>query len=124
MIFEVSDQTSVSNRPPFVQTLDASHNSLTSVPKNFLDFLAPAIRALDLSFNRISEVESASFSLLGVLQTLSLNNNNIMDMEKSSLRHMASLQIIDLSWNRIEVLQFAQMAGLTNLRFVSIAHNR
>ena len=112
------------NRPPFVSTLDASHNSLTNVPKNFLDFLAPALRSLDLSFNRIMEVEAASFSLLGVLQTLSLANNNIRDMEKSSLRHLASLQIIDLSWNRIEVLQFGQVAGLANLRVVSIAHNR
>ena len=69
-LFRLTPPSNFAIRPPFVSGLDVSHNSLTSVPKNFLDFLAPALRTLDLSFNRISQVEAASFSLLGVLQTL------------------------------------------------------
>ena len=122
-IRRLTPPSNFANRPPFVQTLDASHNSLTSIPKNFLDFLAPALRTLNLAFNRVTEIEAPSFSLLGVLQILNLAHNNIVDMEKSSLRHLTSLQILDLSWNRIEVLQFGQLAGLSGLRSVALSHN-
>ena len=87
-IRRLTPPSNFANRPPFVQTLDVSHNSLTSVPSKFLDFLAPALRTLNLASNRITEIEAQSFSLLGVLQSLNLANNNIMDMEKTSLKHM------------------------------------
>ena len=113
------------NRPPFVRVLDASHNVLPSVPKNFLDFLAPALRSLDLSHNAITgNVKHNAFSLLSVLQILSLSHNNIENLAKPTLLHLSSLQILDLSHNRIEMLQFGQFVGLNGLRIVSLAHNR
>ena len=113
------------NRPPFIRILDASHNALSAVPKNFLDFLAPALRSLDLSYNAITgRVPADAFSLLSVVQILSLSRNNIEDLSKPSLLSLSSLQLLDLSYNRIEVLQFGQFVGLSGLRIVSLAHNK
>ena len=113
------------NRPPFVRILDASHNALSVVPKNFLDFLAPALRSLDLSYNKITgSVPEDAFSLLSVVQILSLSHNNIEDMSKPSLLSLSSLQLLDLSYNRIEVLQFGQFVGLSGLRVVNLSHNK
>ena len=113
------------NRPPFIRILDASHNVLSSVPKNFLDFLAPALRSLDLSYNAITgHVSDRAFSLLSVVQILSLAHNNIEDLSKPSLLSLSRLQLLDLSHNRIEVLQFGQFVGLSGLRIVNLSHNK
>ena len=115
----------LSSRPPFIRVLDASHNSLTAVPKNFLDFLAPALRSLDLSHNDISgEVKEEDFSLLSVVQILSLSHNSIKNLSKPSLLPLRSLQLLDLSHNMIEVLQFGQFVGLSGLRIVNLSHNK
>ena len=113
------------NRPPFIRILDASHNVLPAVPKNFLDFLAPALRSLDLSYNAITgRVKDQDFGLLSVVQILSLSHNSIDDLSKPSLLHLSSLQLLDLSYNRIEVLQFGQFVGLSGLRVVNLSHNK
>ena len=98
---------------------------MRSIPKNFLDFLAPALRSLDLSFNGIGgAVQAQAFSLLSVLQMLSLSHNRIESLSKPSMLHLSSLQLLDLSHNRIEVLEFGQFVGLNRLRIVSLANNR
>jgi len=105
--------------PPFIHILDAQANRLTRIPKGFLEQVAPALRRLDLSRNRITDVSNSDLRTLLNLQELRLSDNNIIDLQKGSMRHLTGLQILDLSKNRIEVLQFGQFAGLTGLRIVN-----
>ena len=64
--------------PPFIRILDASHNELTSLPKNFLETLSPALLSLDLSYNRITEIDNAAFKRLSRLQELKLSHNQVL----------------------------------------------
>ncbi len=110
--------------PPFIHVMDASFNRLARIPKSFLEQVAPALRRLDLSHNRITDVANTDLKALLNLQELRLADNTIIDLQKQALRPLTGLQILDLSQNRIEVLQFGQFAGLTGLRIVNLAHNR
>lgn len=110
--------------PPFIHVLDASYNRLSRIPKSFLEQIAPALRSLDLSHNRITDVSVTDLKTLMNLQSLKLADNNIIDLQKGALKHLTGLQILDLSKNRIEVLQFGQFAGLSGLRIVNLAQNR
>lgn len=110
--------------PPFIHVMDASFNRLARIPKSFLEKVAPALRRLDLSHNRITDVANNDLRTLINLQELNLADNNIIDLQKGALRPLTGLQILDLSTNRIEVLQFGQFAGLTGLRVVNLAQNR
>ena len=110
--------------PPFIHVIDASHNRLSVMPRAFLEQVAPALRSLDLGYNRISEVDKLAFRSLINLQVLRMTANNIIDMQKGALKHLTGLQILDFSRNRIEVLQFSQFAGLSGLRIVNLSHNR
>lgn len=110
--------------PPFIHVMDASFNRLPRIPKIFLDQVAPALRRLDLSHNRITDVANGDLKKLVNLQELKVADNNIIDFQKMALKSLTGLQILDLSQNRIEVLQFGQFAGLTGLRIVNLAQNR
>ena len=110
--------------PPFIHIMDASFNQLAAIPKSFLEQVAPALRRLDLSHNRITDVANSDLRKLINLQELRLADNNIIDLQKGAVKHLTGLQILDLSKNRIEVLQFGQFAGLTGLRIVNLAQNR
>ena len=83
------------------------------VPKSFLEYLAPSLRSLELSYNYFTTVEDGAFRQLSFLQVLSLSHNNILDMEKMAFHSLVRLQILDLSSNKIEVLQFGQFSGLS-----------
>ena len=110
--------------PPFIHVIDASHNRLRKMPRLFLEQVAPALRNLDLSYNRIEGVDNDALKALVSLQVLRLSANNIIDLHSAALRHLTGLQILDLSRNRIEVLQFKLFAGLSGLRIVDLSHNR
>jgi Leucine-rich repeat (LRR) protein len=110
--------------PPFIHVIDASHNVLTRIPMGFLEQAAPALRTLDLSYNRITGIDGYDLKSLVSLQELKLAANHVIDLHKAALRHLTGLQILDLSQNRIEVLQFGQFSGLTGLRRVNLAQNR
>lgn len=66
-----------SSPPPFVRVLDASHNDLLKVPKAFLDAVSPAMLSLDLSYNKITEIESQAFEKLSRLQELQMSHNQV-----------------------------------------------
>ena len=68
--------------PPFVRILDASHNDLAQVPKNFLESLSPALLSLDLSHNRLAEVDNSAFKRLSRLQELKLSHNQVKNSQK------------------------------------------
>ncbi|XP_059082371.1 chaoptin-like isoform X2 [Tigriopus californicus] len=112
------------DRVPFIETLDSSHNRLESVPRAFLEFLAPSLRTLDLSYNQLPEIERVDFKQLALLQVLKVSHNQILDLAKTAFHSLTGLQILDLSSNRIEVLQFSQFMGLSGLRRIDLSNNR
>ena len=79
--FPVDDQRR--SLPPFVRILDGSHNEIVQLPKNFLENLSPALLSLDLSYNRISEIDNSAFKRLARLQELKLSHNQVISPSQS-----------------------------------------
>ena len=78
-------------RTPLIGYLDAGSNRLRRIPVQFLERLAPALRTLDLSRNRIVSVER--LGQLEMLQKLIISRNHLMDLDKTAFHSLTSLQV-------------------------------
>ena len=78
-------------RTPLIGYLDAGSNRLRRIPVQFLERLAPALRTLDLSRNRIVSVDH--LGQLEMLQKLIISRNHVMDLGKTAFHSLTSLQV-------------------------------
>ena len=78
-------------RTPLIGYLDAGSNRLRRIPVPFLELLAPALRTLDLSRNRIVTVDR--LGQLEMLQKLIISRNHVMDLGKTAFHSLTSLQV-------------------------------
>jgi Leucine-rich repeat (LRR) protein len=64
----VSGHASYRGGPPFVAELDLSFNELRHVPTASLETISPSLRVLDLGHNALAEIGKAAFRQLAILQ--------------------------------------------------------
>ncbi|XP_040268345.1 toll-like receptor 2 [Bufo bufo] len=81
-----------------VEYLDLSFNKITELNRGSFSRY-PSLNTLNLSFNNISHIDNGSFEANLLLRNLSLFNNSLEEIPASSLEHLKSLQILDLSNN-------------------------
>ena len=78
-------------RTPLIGYLDASGNQLERIPAGFLEHLAPSLRTLDLSRNRIVSIDH--LGQLEMLQKLIVAKNQVGDLGKTAFHSLTSLQV-------------------------------
>ncbi|XP_044128091.1 toll-like receptor 2 [Bufo gargarizans] len=103
-----------------VEYLDLSYNKITELNRGSFSRY-PYLNTLNLSFNNISHIDNGSFEANLLLKNLSLFNNSLVEIPASSLEHLKSLQILDLSNNfyRFSTLG-KEFYKLVNLQVLSI----
>lgn len=102
-----------------VRTLRLAGNKLTSVHGGDLDSY-PLLRTLDISENRLLDIEDDALGRLEVLEELTLGGNDLVKVPGSL---PSSLTILDLRRNRITLLRSNDMQGLNKLRILRLNNN-
>ncbi|XP_058799434.1 toll-like receptor 6 [Phymastichus coffea] len=105
-------------------SLDLSKNVLTSSWMNSATF-AGLIRLvlLDLSFNRIDNLDPAMFKDLYTLQILNLKYNEIETIPADTFAPMSNLHTLEISHNRLRYLDGQSLNGLFALSLLSMNYN-
>lgn len=85
-----------------MEWLDLSHNEFVAMPSSALSEIAPVLRELDLSDNRIEHVDGTMFAAVPGLVSLSLNNNRLTILPDNVFSGLSSsLHHLDLSSNNL-----------------------
>lgn len=101
-----------------LRRLNLAHNSISSAV-NLTDLVN--LDYLDLSYNLMETLETASLQNLGRLTTLKLNHNNIIVIDYGVFRGMNNLKYLNLSFNRLQ--QFNLQNLMNSLITVNIYGN-
>jgi hypothetical protein len=107
--------TSVPNNFPKLNSLNFSHNMLNGVrnvdfqDKNLLD-----IEHIDLSNNKISNIETQSFEHLTKLQYLNMSSNTITNVSSEAFKKLGNLKTLDLRGNNINCTLLKNALPLVN----------
>ena len=95
---------------------DRNRQGLREVPTNI-----PAdAEEVDLANNRISRVETNSFSHLSQCVKLSLSNNEITQIEPEAFNGLTSLTYLNISHNDLTHLSGSMFSGLVSFLFFHI----
>eukprot|EP00122_Pirum_gemmata_P019785 Pgem_evm1s18513 len=133
---------------PSLETLSLSNNSIGEIPKkafiplkntakeiflyqNLLNEIPEGIsylkslRKLDISNNKITNIDTNSFQYCENLEMLSINNNEINIFNNSCFAHTPKLSTIVLSYNKIYKITNESLKPIVNvLRHLDLGHNR
>ncbi|XP_029384900.1 toll-like receptor 13 isoform X2 [Echeneis naucrates] len=105
--------------------LSLSHNRLSSVPAATRNL--SALAELDLSSNRISQLECDDFANQTKLRQLNLYLNSITVLKECVFKDLVQLQVLKLQSNRLSKLNgaFKELSSfhLTNLRQLQLNNN-
>lgn len=107
---------------PEVRHIDLSNNRISNV--NFTLFFYNNLISLDLSNNKIKSLGSTNFESQHNLKELNLNNNDIEKIAKDSLKGLRALTILDLSYNHLEELNWETFRELHSLQVLKLSRNR
>ncbi|XP_014341487.2 leucine-rich repeat and immunoglobulin-like domain-containing nogo receptor-interacting protein 1 [Latimeria chalumnae] len=105
-----------SNREGF---LLCDHKRLTTVPTG----VPPETKNLDLSNNRIKNLNPDEFSSLWHLEELDLSENIISNIEPGAFNNLLNLQTLKLRRNKLRIIPAGVFAGLLNLTILDISEN-
>ncbi|CAG9835601.1 unnamed protein product [Diabrotica balteata] len=92
---------------------------LTKVPKT-----SAQTTFLDLRFNKIEEIPSATFSENNKLVTLLLNSNRLTSLQEGVFDGLDNLQHLYLYYNKIRFIHPNAFKGLTKLERLYLHHNQ
>lgn len=82
------------------------------------------LKALNLAYNAINEIPSATFAPLKNLQHLHLSGNNITALHEDSFPDLANLETLDIDRNPIVTIRDGAFRGLGNLRVLTMSNCR
>lgn len=120
---EIDELKPAINRKIYLKSVDASRNRLKEVPVNFLKSFVRSLQRLDLSYNRMSKLDSRAFGDLDNLQMLILQHNTIQIIRQGTFKGVPSVQLLDLSHNHIEALPYECFTDIRSLRHLDLTHN-
>nr|XP_023016331.1 protein artichoke-like [Leptinotarsa decemlineata] len=111
----------VTDLPRNIEHLHLHHNKISKI--SIQDLVLPALRLLDLSFNRIHSIPRGSLKGLVHLKRLYMSSNLLQTLEDSSFDGLNQLETLDLSRNRLVQIHPASMKALATLRHLNMADN-
>lgn len=130
-----------------ITSIDFSNNSLTTLPKQMLSECEPCLNDLNISFNKITELNNLIFIKLTSLATidlssnrierlvddvfkplvnlitLRLNNNRISIIDDDLFRHNSNLLTLTLNNNMLATIENGSFHGLKELRAIELGNN-
>ena len=74
-----------------------------------------SLNTIDLSFNKLTSLETNSFSNLTSLRTIYLRNNQISKISPNAFSGFSYLYMLDLSFNSLSTIDATSFTGLTGL---------
>uniref|UniRef100_A0A4W3IDU0 Toll like receptor 6 n=1 Tax=Callorhinchus milii TaxID=7868 RepID=A0A4W3IDU0_CALMI len=99
--------------------INNSFRSLTTVPER----LASHVKLLDLSQNKITEIQITDFASLPLLKSLNLSSNLIKDLMEDVFSINKELECLDLSRNELSNTSGYFLQGLGSLKYLDISSN-
>lgn len=90
---------------PYIRYLDLSHNKIQQLDTRIKTNGFVSLKVLNLSFNYISHVPEEAFHGLTFLTSLDLSHNNITSIHNESLSGVLWLETLNLSCNKIAVFE-------------------
>lgn len=121
MRWNLTELISISCTIPTLTSLQLRDNKLIFIHSNLFK-LCGNVTEIDLSKNRIRDVEDGSFLSLKGLKILSLSRN-ILPSVPAAIRNLPTLQELDLSSNNISKLGCHDFTNLTRLKQLGLYLN-
>ncbi|XP_060861007.1 peroxidasin homolog [Metopolophium dirhodum] len=107
---------------PATTELNLSYNKIRDIEPKSLTHLTE-LKTLMLSYNNISDVKNGAFANLSKLRRLLLYKNNIENIETRVFNDLTSLESLFLHHNKIHKLDFEMFKGLTKLNILFLHTN-
>ncbi|XP_053469814.1 beta-sarcoglycan isoform X1 [Ictalurus furcatus] len=108
---------------PDLQSLSADRNQLKRLPRGLGNI--QALKVLQLSHNRISEIGPADLAGCTHLSELHLQHNLINTIHPEAFKDLQKLKVLDLSYNLLATIPVPAYLSLRNLKvLVDISGNR
>ncbi|XP_035274857.1 slit homolog 2 protein isoform X2 [Anguilla anguilla] len=102
-------------------TVDCSNQKLTRIPDHIPQYTAE----LRLNNNEFTVLEATGiFKKLPQLRKINLSNNKITDIEEGSFEGAAGVNELILTGNRLENVHYRMLKGLSGLRTLMLRSNR
>ncbi|XP_055336919.1 protein artichoke-like isoform X1 [Paramacrobiotus metropolitanus] len=108
---------------PALRVLDLSYNRIASVPRDLLRGLV-SLQELNLAGNLLRSVEAGAFAGLSALTQLNLGANLLQHMPALGFGYQHGLQVLNVSANNISTVSATDLQNLTNLYTLDLAFNR
>lgn len=103
-----------------LQTLNASHNALQSIPEDFFS-RAPELRVIDFSYNKLIQLEWRSFEHAQNLREIYLAHNLLRTIQPEITVGLINLELIDLSANQLYTIP--DLSGNKHLTAMHLQEN-
>uniref|UniRef100_T1GGK5 Uncharacterized protein n=1 Tax=Megaselia scalaris TaxID=36166 RepID=T1GGK5_MEGSC len=106
----------------YLMALDLGYNKLTEIPRNI--FLgADNLRTLSLEFNQIKSIHNQSFLALKELQSLSLEGNELEYVTNTMFAPLRKLEVLNLARNKLTVVPVGIFNRNTHLQHIKVGFN-
>ncbi|XP_061438080.1 leucine-rich repeat-containing protein 17 [Rhineura floridana] len=102
-----------------VQTLDCRKKELNKVPVN----IPPDVVKLDLSNNKIKQLQSKEFEDINELKVLNLSSNGIVHIDPAAFVGLNNLEELDLSNNSLQNFEYGVLEDLYFLKILWLRGN-
>jgi len=106
-----------------LRVLNASHNSITEIPKNCFPKLYE-LHTIDVSYNNISIIFNGVFQTLFSLRSINLAHNSMQEIKSSTFGTLPTLLEMDLSHNKLVNIVRGSLAKLTSMRQLYLNNNQ
>ncbi|KAM4615565.1 amphoterin-induced protein 2-like [Polymixia lowei] len=110
--------------PGYATRLDLSHNVLSTLRVDWLAETSDRLAALILSRNIISQIEPDSLALAPHLRHLDLSSNRLAVLNASAFRGLEELEVLLLFGNQITQINSGAFDGLRSLQRLYLSGNR
>lgn len=92
--------------------------------KLFSEFTAPRdIFSMDLSINRISDIDNGAFERFQNLRVLRMRGNSLREITASQFKGLMMLEELDLSWNAINSIDRDALRHMEHLKTIDLSGN-
>ena len=103
--------------------LHIDHQQTLFLPTN-LGQRFPSLQVLTVTSSGLMQINSCAFSLLTNLNNLNLTSNKLREIEPGTFGRLKLLELLDLSSNNIKTLKTSAINGLEKLRVLNLADNQ
>uniref|UniRef100_A0A0R3QR91 Chaoptin n=1 Tax=Brugia timori TaxID=42155 RepID=A0A0R3QR91_9BILA len=110
---------------PHLQRLSFTRTRLQHITdRTFSGHSAPNLRSLNLAFNRIDYISTAAFNNMDSLEQLALNDNKLTSIQTLTFSSLRNLRQLSLAGNAINITMERSISDIPTLENLSLARNR